>query len=89
MPDRNKKLQIKCLTENETNKVINSLENKTSSGHDGISNKLFKSIQEEARKSLTLIINHLLATPSRLYLKNPKLCLFLKKGSVEKSFFNL
>ena len=41
-----RRLKFKCITENETTKVINSLENKTSSGHDGISIKLLKLIQD-------------------------------------------
>ena len=35
-------LQFKCITETETLKAIDNLENKNSSGHDGISNKLLK-----------------------------------------------
>ena len=35
-----KEIKFKCITENERNTMINSLENKTNSGHDGISNKL-------------------------------------------------
>ena len=34
--------QFKCITETETLKAIDNLENKNSSGHDGISNKLLK-----------------------------------------------
>ena len=40
-------LEFKCITETATLKAIDNLENKISSGHDGISNKL----------PLTLIIN--------------------------------
>ena len=36
------RLQFKCITETETLKAINNLENKNSSEHDGISNKLLK-----------------------------------------------
>ena len=35
-------LKFKCITETETLKAIDNLENKNSSGHDGISNKLLK-----------------------------------------------
>ena len=34
------RLKFNCITENETIKAINRLENKSSSRHDGISNKL-------------------------------------------------
>ena len=37
--------------------IINSLENKNSSGYDDISNKLLKSIKEEVCTPLTVIIN--------------------------------
>ena len=36
------RLKFKCITETETLKAIDNLENKNSSGHDGISNKLLK-----------------------------------------------
>ena len=42
--------------------MIDGLENKTSSGHDGISNKLLKLIQDEVSKPLILIINQKLTT---------------------------
>ena len=42
--------------------MIDGLENKTSSGHDGISNKLLKLIQDKVSKPLTLIINQMLPT---------------------------
>ena len=80
-----KRLKFKCITENETIKVINSLENKTCSGHDGISNKLLKLIQEEVKKTLTLIINQMLTTeilPDSF--KKYKICalVLIKKGFI-------
>ena len=39
------KLQFKCINEEYTIKALDNLENKNSSGHDGISNKLLKSIK--------------------------------------------
>ena len=43
------RLKFNCITENETIKSINRLENKSSSGHDGISNKLLKLIKNELK----------------------------------------
>ena len=48
------RLKFNCITENETIKAINRLENKSSSGHDGISNKLLKLIKNELKTPLTL-----------------------------------
>ena len=56
------KLKFKCITENETIKTINRLENKSSSGHDGISNKLLKFIKNELKTPLTLLINQMITT---------------------------
>ena len=56
------KLQFKCITDNDTQKAIDKLENKNSSGHDGISNKLLKLLKMELSKSLTLIINQMITT---------------------------
>ena len=55
-------LKFNCITENETMKAINRLENKSSSGHDGISNKLLKLVKNELKKPLTLIINQMITT---------------------------
>ena len=41
------KLQFKCITDNDTQRAIDKLENKSSSGHDGISNKLLKLLKIE------------------------------------------
>ena len=38
-------LKLNCITEYEMMKAIDRLENKSSSGHDGISNKLLKLVQ--------------------------------------------
>ena len=56
------RLKFNCITENETIKAINRLENKSSSGHDGISNKLLKLIKNELKSPLTLIINQMITT---------------------------
>ena len=56
------RLQFKCITDNDTQKAIDKLENKSSSGHDGISNKLLKLLKMEQSKSLTLIINQMITT---------------------------
>ena len=55
-------LKFNCITENETMKAIDRLENKSSSGHDGISNKLLKLVKNELKKPLTLIINQMITT---------------------------
>ena len=55
-------LQFKCITKTETLKAIDNLENKNSSGHDGISNKLLKLTKKKLSKSLTLIINQMITT---------------------------
>ena len=56
------KLQFKCINEEYTIKAIDNLENKNSSGHDGISNKLLKPIKCSVSKSLTIIINQMITT---------------------------
>ena len=53
-------LQFKYITEETTIKAIDELENKSSSGHDGISNTLLKVIKCNIGKSLTIIINKML-----------------------------
>ena len=55
-------LLFKCITEDYTIKLIGNLENKNSSGHDGISNKLLKTIKDDISQSLTIIINQMLTT---------------------------
>ena len=56
------RLKFNCITENETMKAIDRLENKNSSGHDGISNKLLKLVKNELKSPLTLIINLMITT---------------------------
>ena len=52
-----------CITEIETMKAIDTLENKSSSGHDGISNQIVeKLLKNEISKPLTVIINQKLKT---------------------------
>ena len=53
---------LKQVSENEILNIINSMENKKSSGQDDLSNKLIKSIKNEISRSLTLIINQSLTT---------------------------
>ena len=48
------------ITEEETITIIDKMENKSSSGYDGISNKMLKYIKKEISKPLTLIINQML-----------------------------
>ena len=55
-------LQFKCITDNDTQRAIDKLENKSSSGHDKIFNKLLKLLKIELSKSLTLIINQMITT---------------------------
>ena len=56
------RLQFKCITEEYAIKALENLENKSSSGDDGISNKLLKSIKCSVSKSLTIIINQMITT---------------------------
>ena len=60
-PTKNR-LKFTHITEEDTIKAIDNLENKNSSGHDGISNKLLKLIGHVLCKSLTLIINQMLTS---------------------------
>ena len=68
----NTRLQFKCITETETLKAIDNLENKNSSGHDGISNKLLKLTKKELSKSLTLIIKQTTVIIAALRSKGPR-----------------
>ena len=56
------KLQFKCINKKYTIKAVENLENKNSSSHDGISNKLLKSIKCSISKSLTIVINKMITT---------------------------
>ena len=60
-PTKNR-LKLTHITEEDTIKAIDNLENKNSSGHDGISNKLLKLIGHVLCKPLTLIINQMLTS---------------------------
>ena len=60
-PTKNR-LKFTHITEEDTIKAIDNLENKNSSGHDGISNRLIKLIGHVLCKSLTLIINQMLTS---------------------------
>ena len=66
-------LKFKCITETKRLEAIDNLENKNSSRHDGISNKLLKLTKNILSKPLTLIINQMITTASsQIPLKNPK-----------------
>ena len=58
----NSRLQFTQISELEVISAINNLENKTSYGCDGISNKLLKLIKNEISKPITLIVNLCLTT---------------------------
>ena len=62
LPSVETRFQFKCITDNDTRLAIDKLENTSSSGHDGISNKLLKVLKFELSKSLTLIINQMITT---------------------------
>ena len=62
LPSVETRFQFKCITDNDTRLAIDKLENKSSSGHDGISNKLLKVLKFELSKPLTLIINQMITT---------------------------
>ena len=75
-------LQFKCITEETTIKaIIDELENKSSSGHDGISDKLSKVIKCNFSKSLTIKINQMITTGIFLdAFKVAKIIAIFKKG---------
>ena len=55
-------MEFKIVTEEEILNIINSLDNKSSSGCDGLSNTMVKSLKNELYMLLTLIINQMLRT---------------------------
>ena len=55
-------MEFKIVTEEEILNIINSLDNKSSSGGDGLSNTMVKSLKNELYMPLTLIINQMLYT---------------------------
>ena len=74
-------LKFECITKDYTIKAIDNLENNYSSGHDGISNTLLKTIKNDISQSLTIIINQMLTTgifPDAFKLS--KVIPLLKKG---------
>ena len=81
LPSVETRFQFKCITDNDTRLAIDKLENKNSSGHDGISNKLLKVLKFELSKSLTLIINQMITTGVFLdSFKISKIIPLFKKG---------
>ena len=63
------------IEEKETLRIIQNLKNKSSFGHDSISNKLLKHSQEVLYKPLTMLINQTIATgyfPEELKLSRVK-----------------
>ena len=56
------RFQFRQISELEVRSAIDNLENKTSCGCDGISNKLLKLIKNEISKPITLIVNQSLKT---------------------------
>ena len=61
-PPTEEKMKFKCITTDYTMKAIEGLENKNSSGHDGISNTLLKVIKANISQSLTTVINQMVTT---------------------------
>ena len=55
-------LILQSIDEHKVMKIIELLKNKTSTGTDGISNKLIKTAKNELIKPLTIIINQMLHT---------------------------
>ena len=55
-------MQFKCITTDYNMKAIECLESKKSSGHDGISNTLWKVIKASISQSITIIISQMLTT---------------------------
>ena len=55
-------MEFKIVTEEEILNIINSLDNKSISGCDGLSNTMVKSLKNELYMPLTLIINQMLHT---------------------------
>ena len=55
-------MEFKVVTEEEILNIMNRLGNKSSSGCDGLSNNMVKSLKNELYMPLTLIINQMLHT---------------------------
>ena len=56
------RLKLEPIDESKTRKLIEHLKNKTSTGIDGISNKLIKTAVNELVSPLTIVINQMLNT---------------------------
>ena len=72
---------FKLVTENDIKDIIKKLKDKSSSGHDKLSNKLLKLIKDDITKPLTCIINQTLKSgifPEKL--KFAKVIPIFKKG---------
>ena len=77
-----KSCKFKCVSQAEVMTAIDNLENKNSSGHDGISNKILKFLKFEISNSLALIIDQMITTGYFLsLLRLPKLFHCLKRES--------
>ena len=66
--------RFELIDENATAKAIDYIDNKPSSGHDGISNVLLKYVKLEISKPLTLVINQMITTgifPESLKIAKP------------------
>ena len=75
--------KFKCVSPAEVMKAIHDLENKNSSGYDGILNKILNFIKFEIRKPLALIINQMITTgnfPESF--KMSKIVPLFKKGAL-------
>ena len=62
--ETNKRMKLEVVNENSINKAINRLKNKSSYGHDEISNKIIKSAKNSLIQQIMLIINQMLLTVS-------------------------
>ena len=60
--ETNKRMKLEVVNEDNINKAINRLKNKSSYGHDEISNQIIKSAKNSLIQPLMLIINQMLMT---------------------------
>ena len=77
------RMEFKFVIEDEIWNIINSLDNKSSSGCDDLSHTLVKSLKNELYMPLTLIINQMLHTGKPIYpsaFKIAKVIPIFKKG---------
>ena len=68
-------MKLEVVTENNNNEAINRLKNKSTYGHDEISNKIIKSAKNDLIQPLLLITKQMLVTglfPSVLKLSRVK-----------------